>query len=147
MRRRALLLAGAALPFWLIAVSSPFADDGKGSSGEGSGSGKSGDGGDDHEDDDHNDDDDHGDGGEGDGNGGGGGSSADHNRAQAAVADEEALPLDRMLLIFRRSGNGTVIDVRLLRRNGTLTYMIKYIDGGGAVRRAYYDAATGDPVA
>jgi hypothetical protein len=79
-----------------------------------------------------------------DGNGGNG--NADHDQAKHALDAAEALPLSQVLTRFRQLGDFTVIDVKLSHRNQSLVYVFKYIDGSGMVRKAVFDARSGDLV-
>lgn len=67
----------------------------------------------------------------------------DHDEARNAVVAENALPLNKILDIFRAGGDRVVIDVRLVHRRGVLSYLIKFIDFDGQVRKTYFDALTG----
>ncbi|MEQ1899904.1 MAG: hypothetical protein ABL866_04135 [Devosia sp.] len=67
----------------------------------------------------------------------------DHNEARDAVVADNALPLDKILEIFRAGGDRVVIDVRLVHRRGVLSYLVKFIDFDGQVRKTYFDAMTG----
>jgi len=142
----AICLAVAAMP---LQVDLAYADD------DNSGSGSDDDSGDDDSDDDDSDDDDGGDddgsddggtGGStgGTGNTGGTGSrTPDHDRAQAAVADDEALPLKKLLALFHGAYDGEIVDITLIRRRSALVYRVKYVDPKGRVRRAEFDARSG----
>lgn len=84
------------------------------------------------------------------GSGGSGSGSSelgdDHEAARLAVAAKDAVPLSEMLARFRTYGNYTVIDVKLLRSNKALLYVIKFIDDAGEVRKSYFDAKTAELV-
>lgn len=78
------------------------------------------------------------------GNGSNGGTSTgDHERARTAVETAAAIPLKKLLELFRRDFEGKLVDVTLVKRKTALIYRIKFIDGTGRVRRVEYDAVTG----
>lgn len=143
----AICLAVAAMP---LQVDLAYADDDNSGSGsdDDSGDDDSGDDDDSHDDDGGDDDgsDDGGTGGStgGTGNTGGTGSrTPDHDRAQAAVADDEALPLKKLLALFHGAYDGEIVDITLIRRRSALVYRVKYVDPKGRVRRAEFDARSG----
>lgn len=72
------------------------------------------------------------------------GHTDDHDRAREAVTSDGAIPLRRLLGLFRESHSGEVIDVTLLRRKDMLVYRVKFIDPAGRVRRAEFNARTGE---
>ena len=90
-----------------------------------------------------------GDGGDGTGSNGGKGDSGarDSERAKQRVDARDALPLDIVMQTFREMGDFMLIDVRLQRSNKTLLYVFKYVDGSGKVKKCYFDARTGLPIA
>lgn len=157
----AICLAVAAMP---LQVDLAYADDDNSGSGsdDDSGDDDSGDD-DDSDDDDGGDDDGSDDGGTGGSTGGTGGSTGgtggstggtgntggtgsgtpDHDRAQAAVADDEALPLKKLLALFHGAYDGEIVDITLIRRRSALVYRVKYVDPKGRVRRAEFDARSG----
>jgi hypothetical protein len=117
-----------------------------GNSGSGGGGGNSGSGG--------------GEGGEGGGGGGeggdddgdnsgpgGGGDDDDDNddqyRARDAVDKGKAESLKTVLKIVRRRVKGDVVDVKLRRSSGRLTYRIKVLERSGALVTVTVDATTG----
>ncbi len=63
-----------------------------------------------------------------------------------AVKSKGAIPLSNMLEIFASYGSFTLVEVNLVRRFNHLFYSFKYIDAGGHVRKAYFDAQTGKKV-
>jgi len=75
---------------------------------------------------------------------GGSGDDDDQEDALRAVHDEGALPLEQVLALFTRNVGGQVIDVKLVRNFFRLQYKFVYIDDRGRVRRAYFDAKTGE---
>lgn len=144
MNRRpllALLLALAALGPSALLATAAHADDGSDDHGDGSDDSSSGD-----------DDNGSGDGGEdgGDGEdtgtsarGSGEGSEDDHDEALRAVTAKDAIPLNQMLRQFARQFDGTIVDITLIKSTDSLRYRVKFIDPGGRVRRAFFDAVTG----
>lgn len=74
---------------------------------------------------------------------GSGGSGNDHEDAKHAVDAKDALPLSQMLVLFKRYGDYTVIDVKLAKSNKSLLYVFKYIDTSGNVRKSWFDARSG----
>jgi hypothetical protein len=71
------------------------------------------------------------------------GATSDQAGARRAVAERNAMPLKDVLQIFARQIGGEVVDASLIHGDAALRYRIKYIDGQGHVRRAYFDALTG----
>ena len=71
------------------------------------------------------------------------GATSDQAGARRAVAERSAMPLKDVLQIFARQVGGEVVDASLIHGDAALRYRIKYIDGQGHVRRAYFDALTG----
>ena len=71
------------------------------------------------------------------------GATSDQAGARRAVAEKSAMPLKDVLQIFARQIGGEVVDASLIHGDAALRYRIKYIDGQGHVRRAYFDALTG----
>jgi hypothetical protein len=71
----------------------------------------------------------------------------DQSAAVKAVQDRRALPLNDLLKAVAKTNAGEVIDVQLLRANNALFYEVKLLDGRGRVTVAYFQAATGKPVA
>lgn len=144
MNRRALLiwLASLMLTTALPGAGAAFAKDGEddddGDSNSGSSNSGSGGGDDDEDDEDDGGDDDGEDGGEGP-------DDNDHDDARDAVSNKGAIPLDEMLERVKRNGAVTVIDVKLLLRQGSLQYRFKIVDRAGRVKNVFYDALTGEP--
>lgn len=68
----------------------------------------------------------------------------DHDRARAAVARGEALPLADILNRVRPSLGGEVIEVSLEREKGRWVYEFKVIEAGGRLAEVYVDAATAE---
>lgn len=161
-RRLFLLLVSLAVAANTLGIDAARADDGEDDSSDddgGSDDDSGDDGGDDSSGEDDSGDDSGGDdssGGGSDGSGSSGGTgggtggtgtstqgTADHDRARAAVADENALPLRKLLTLFRQSFEGEVVDVTLVKRRSALVYRVKFVDPSGRVRRAEFDAHTG----
>ena len=69
--------------------------------------------------------------------------AGDHDAARRAVLDKTAIPLTEMMAIFKKSITGEVIDVSLIHGDAALRYRFKYIDGQGHVKRAFFDALSG----
>jgi hypothetical protein len=69
--------------------------------------------------------------------------SGDHDDARRAVLDKTAIPLTEMMAIFKKSIVGEVVDVSLIHGDAALRYRFKYIDGQGHVKRAFFDALSG----
>ena len=69
--------------------------------------------------------------------------SGDHDAARRAVLDKTAIPLTEMMAIFKKSITGEVVDVSLIHGDAALRYRFKYIDGQGHVKRAFFDALSG----
>ena len=67
----------------------------------------------------------------------------DHDRARAAVARGDILPLSRILDIAKRDTPGRVIDVDLDEDDGRYIYEIEIIDGRGRMVEMKLDAASG----
>lgn len=70
----------------------------------------------------------------------------DHDEALRAVMARNAIPLKQILELFESQFKGTVIDVALIRGADELRYRVKFIDREGRVRRAYFDALSGQLV-
>ncbi len=67
----------------------------------------------------------------------------DEESALRAVLSEEAIPLRKMIQIFRREVGGEIIDISLFRRRLRLHYRFQYINSNGHVATAVFVAATG----
>ena len=67
----------------------------------------------------------------------------DHERARAAVARGDILPLSRILDIAKRDTPGRVIDIELDEDDGRYIYEIEIIDGRGRIVEMKLDAASG----
>lgn len=72
--------------------------------------------------------------------------SADHDRARAARARGEVLPLARILAIVERDFSGRVIEVELEREDGELRYEIELLLADGRLIELEFDAASGELV-
>jgi uncharacterized membrane protein YkoI len=80
---------------------------------------------------------------------GGGGDDDDwvpDSQVRDAVSENGLISLDEMLAIFARYGTYSVVDVSLRQKGQLSYYRLKFIDEAGNVRRADFDAATGQPV-
>jgi len=67
----------------------------------------------------------------------------EQDEARRAVLDKTAIPLAAMMAIFKKDIGGEVVDVSLIHGDQALHYRFKYIDGQGHVRRAFFDALSG----
>jgi len=72
-----------------------------------------------------------------------GAASITHDAAIAAVRENRAMPLERLLPLVQRIVPGQVIDVRLLEIRATLYYEVKVLAQSGVLYLAYFDALTG----
>lgn len=68
----------------------------------------------------------------------------DHDRARAAVARGEALPLAEILNRVGPSLGGEVIEVSLEREKGRWLYEFMVIEAGGRLAEVHVDAATAE---
>lgn len=71
----------------------------------------------------------------------------DHERARRLRDAGEIVSLETVLQALRRDHAGRVLEVDLEYEKDTLVYEIELLDDGGRVRKFYYDARTGEPVA
>ncbi len=67
----------------------------------------------------------------------------DHERARAALARGEILPLSRILEVVERSAGGRVIDVELEERKGRFIYEVEVLSSGERLIKLSVDAKTG----
>lgn len=70
----------------------------------------------------------------------------DQERALKAVEHEGVKPLRDMLATFESRIGGQVINVELIQNWFRLQYKFTFIDSAGRVRKAYFDAKTGDSI-
>lgn len=71
---------------------------------------------------------------------------ADHERARAARARGEVLPLAQILSLVERDFGGRVIEVELERDDGELHYELELLLPDGRVIELEFDARTGELV-
>lgn len=70
--------------------------------------------------------------------------SDDHDRARAAVAAGEVMPLQAVLARLRTRHPGEVLEVELEQDHGRWRYEIKLLQPDGALRKLKLDARTGE---
>lgn len=68
---------------------------------------------------------------------------ADHERARAAVAAGDVLPLQQLLRELSPPLSGEVLEVELERDGGRWIYELKVLQPGGRLRKLKVDARTG----
>jgi uncharacterized membrane protein YkoI len=69
----------------------------------------------------------------------------DHDRVHELRRDGDIMPLT--VILDRAELAGTrVLEAELEREGGRLVYELELLDASGRVRKAYYDAATGQPL-
>lgn len=68
----------------------------------------------------------------------------DHDRARAAVAAGQVLPLQTVLARLRTHHPGEVLEVELEQDHGHWRYEIKLLQADGALRKLKLDARTGE---
>jgi hypothetical protein len=128
MNRRLLILS-LLIPLLAGQATCALADKGKGGGGGGGNSGPGG-GGDDGGDDD-------------DDNSGPGGGDDDQYDARDAVDGGKAKKLNVVLKSVRARFPGQVVDVKLRRSSGRLTYRVKVLEASGGLVTVMIDATTG----
>lgn len=67
----------------------------------------------------------------------------DHDRARAALARGEILPLSRILEVVEQSAGGRVIDVELEEEKGRFIYEVEVLSRGARLIKLSVDAKTG----
>lgn len=72
------------------------------------------------------------------------GDEPDHERARAAVAAGNVLPLATGLAKLQRSHPGQVLDLELEKEDGRWVYEIKLLQANGQLVKLEMDAATGE---
>lgn len=70
--------------------------------------------------------------------------SDDHERAQAAVAAGQVMPLDRLLQQVAREHPGQVLEVELEHDDGRWLYEIKLLQRDGQLMKLKFDARTAE---
>ena len=68
---------------------------------------------------------------------------ADHERARAAMAAGEVMPLQQLLREVATQAAGEVLEVELEREDGRWLYELKLLQPGGRLRKLKVDARTG----
>lgn len=71
---------------------------------------------------------------------------SDQDRARAARASGEVLPLARLLALVERDFEGRIIEVELEREDGRLVYELELLLPDGRVVELEYDARSGELV-
>ena len=72
------------------------------------------------------------------------GEGRDHDRARAAVAAGEVMPLPRLLQQVQKAYPGQVLEVELEREHGRWAYELRLLQPDGRLLKLQVDARTGE---
>ncbi len=68
----------------------------------------------------------------------------DQKQALEALKAQETISLKEMIRLFEEEFDGKIIDISLYRKRAKLIYRFKYIDNSGYVKKAYFNANSGE---
>ena len=74
------------------------------------------------------------------------GEDRDHDRARAAVAAGEVMPLPKLLEVVRKTHPGQVLEVELEREHGRWVYELRLLQPGGRLLKLHLDARNAEPI-